>query len=235
MSCRRVPLHHRLVRQTSALFFAGALAGCASTSAPSMPTTTSAPLVGPLCGAPGRPCRCADDGEALGDVPSGHKRFEVRLLQASDSETAVTIAGVGTLVRPSGQAGDRCFYVDLPAGQSRAVTVHARGARRERGVAIGYSIREYNPARPGFYTIVQQQCGDATAVCPHDDAGDWGAEYQNGRGGWDPCSSTRVEGYRAEGGFYDRHATDVDISFSLKVYGFVPRRAPGDEGCGGAP
>ena len=211
------------------------LLACSSATAPPMPTTTSAPLAGSACGAPGRPCRCAEDGEALGDVPAGKKRFEVRLQQASDSETAVTIAGVGTLVRPSGQQGDKCFYLDLTAGQTHAVTVHARGARRERGVSIGYSIREYNPAGPGFYMLVRQQCGDATAVCPFDDAGDWGADYANGRGGWDRCSSTRVEGYQASGGFYDRHPTDVDVSFNLKVYEFVPRRAPGEEGCGGAP
>lgn len=206
-----------------------------SATAPPMPTTTSAPLVGSMCGTPGRPCRCADEGEGLGDVPAGKKRFEVRLAQAADSETAVTIEGVGTLLRPSGEQGDRCFYLDLAAGQSHAVTIHGRGARRERGMSIGYTIREYDPRAHGFYTLVRQQCGDATSVCPHDDAGDWGTEYANGRGGWDPCSSTRVEGYRAVGGFYDRHATDVDIALTLKVYAFVPRRQPGEQGCGGAP
>lgn len=200
-----------------------------------MPTTTTAPLTSSLCGTPGRPCRCAEDGESLGDVPAGKKRFEVRLAQVSDTESAVTLGGVGTLLRPSGQQGDRCFYVDLAAGRSVPVTVHARGARRERGMAIDFSIREYDPRSPGFYTIVRQQCGDATSVCPFDDAGDWSTDYGTRRGGWDQCSSTRVEGYHAEGGFYDRHATDVDVSFSLKVYEFVPRRRPGEEGCGGAP
>lgn len=215
----------------------GALAACGGTSAAAMPTSTTAPLAGAACSAQGQPCRCAEDGESLGDVPAGKKRFEVRMTQVSDSETAVTIGGIGTLLRPSGLQGDKCFYVDLTGGQTYPVTVHGRGKRRERGLAIGYSIREYNPAgeTPGMYTIVGQQCGDATSVCPHDDAGDWAAEYQVGRGGWDPCSSTRVESYQASGGFYDRHATDVDITFGLKVYQFVPRRAPGEQGCGGAP
>ena len=198
-----------------------------------MPTATTAPLMGSMCGSPGQPCRCADEGENLGDVPAGKKRFEFRLAQVGDTETAVTLGGIGTLLRPSGQQGDRCFYVDLGAGEAVPVTAHARGARRERGMAIAYTIREYDPQSRGFYTVVHQQCGDATSVCPHDDSGDWGAEFSNGRGGWDPCSSTRVEGYQAEGGFYDRHATDVDISFTLKVYRFVPRRRPGEQGCGG--
>lgn len=211
------------------------LAACGGATAGDLPSTTSAPLVGSLCGTPGVPCRCADEGEGLGDVPAGKKRFEVRLGQVSDSETGVTMPGVGTMRRASGQQGDQCFYVDLPAGRSQHVTVHARGARRERGMAVAYIVREYDPRAHAFYTLVRQQCGDATSVCPHDDAGDWSAEYSNGRGHWDPCSSTRVEHYQAMGGFYDRHPTDVDISFDLKVYSFVPRRQPGEPGCGGAP
>src|SRR5687767_11793324 len=87
------------------------LAGCGSTSATEMPTTTSAPLVGATCGAPGRPCRCAQEGESLGAVPAGRKRYEVRLQQVSDTETGVTLFGIGSLRRPSAQGGDLCFYV----------------------------------------------------------------------------------------------------------------------------
>ena len=116
-------------------------------------------------------------------------------------------------------------------GERYAVTVHGRGARRERGLALGYSIREYNPAGPGFYRIIEQLCGDATAACPHSDASDWGRDYENGRGGWDPCSSTRVEGYRAQGGFFEGHMTDAQLSFTLNVYRFTPERLPGSERC----
>jgi hypothetical protein len=206
------------------------LAGCMS-GPPPFPTSTSAALTGSMCGAPGRPCRCAQDGEALGDVPAGRKRFEVRLAQVSESEAGVSIEGIGDVVRPGGEQGDRCFYVDLEAGRTYGVTVQARADRRERGLALGYTIREYNPAGPGFYTIVGQQCGDATAACPFDDPSDWISDYQRSRGRWDPCSSTKVRGYQAAGGFYDRHPMDAQIRFSLEVYRFTPRSAPGAEGC----
>jgi hypothetical protein len=210
-----------------------AVVSCGSATATDMPTTTTARLFGAMCGVPGQPCRCADELEDLGHVTAGRKRFEVRLGQVSESESAVTIDGVGTLVRPPGEQGDRCFYLDLAAPSSYAVTVHGRGASRERGVAVAYMIREYDPRTRRFYMLVNQQCGDATSVCPHDDAGDWSTEYANGRGGWDPCSSTRIERYEAMGGFYDRHPTDVDITFTMRVYEFTPRREAGSEGCGG--
>ncbi|MBI2894291.1 MAG: hypothetical protein HYY06_12130 [Deltaproteobacteria bacterium] len=209
---------------------ASLLAACAS-AAPAFPASTSAELVGTSCGSPGRPCRCVESGETLGEVPAGKKRFEVRLPQISESDTGVSLAGVGDVVRPSGEQGDRCFYIDLEAGRTYAVTVHGRAARRERGLSLGYTIREYNPRGPGFYTIIDQVCGDATAACPIDDPSGWTSDYQSGRGRWDPCSSTRVEGYTAQGGFYDRHPTDAQISFALKVYEFEPRRLPGAEGC----
>lgn len=198
---------------------------CTVAGPPAFPERITAPLAGPRCDDPHRPCRCVDDAESAGTPPEGVRRFEVRLPGTRGTASAVEIEGVGAVRREADDIAGSCFYLDLSPGATYRVRYLAQTDNRNRGITVAFSLRELGPE--GWYNVIQQRCGTADTPCRYESVSDWIRAVESGHRFHDPCSSSRIEGARVDGGLYDRHFIDAQFSFNLILRHHPPTEAPG--------
>jgi len=196
---------------------------------------TSAALVGARCAPTGCTCRdldkVADQKESVPPA-DGKKRYEVRV-GPTTQPTWVRIAGVGTLYHGSNVGGELCFYVDLPAEGKVAVSYRGQAETKGEGVHARVALREYSAKGPWWYDSFEFVCG-GDRPCSAAGLRDW-RENASGLSGnlKDPCGSTKIRDIRFD---VDRagdevNAGQVDLHFTLDIYPFAPRFAPGAEEC----
>jgi hypothetical protein len=202
------------------------VAACHVAGPPELPDAVTATLVGPRCDRPGRPCRCDLSQRPVGAPPAGHRRFEIRLPQAIGTRSAVDIDGIGAVVRDENDAEGSCFYLDLDPGATYRVRYLAAAHDRNRGLTAAFSVRELGPDGDSWYDVVQQRCGTNDTPCHHESVQDWTRSIEGGHRFHDPCGSTRIAGMRVDGGLYDRHFADVQISFDLTLRHHPPTAPP---------
>lgn len=215
----------------------GLLCGCASKPAP---PTASYPLNTTLQPTSGRctdqTCRCrpldASGEQGEDGVPSGHKRFELRI-PASTSAIWVEVARQGVYYKAPNRAGATCFYVDLMPGE-HTITLHAEDRHEEVGLKAGLTIQEYGAA-PAWYRSFQLACGTGASDCTRTEMAAW-KKFQDGlpRGVLDPCGSTMVREVRFGGTRahrMDDNYRTLTLRFNLKIYAFTPHQPPGSPEC----
>jgi len=199
---------------------------CMVPQTPTLPEATSAPLVGERCTAGTSPCRCVAPGESPGSPAEGHRRFEVLLPRNQGTRNAVVIEGLGAMVGDTSQPEDSCYYIDLPIGASPQVTYMAESENRDRGLTVGFSIREAG-ADGGWYGVLEQHCGSGQTPCRYESVEDWTSAVEGGHRFHDPCGSTSLDGMRVDGGLYNRHFTDAQLTFTLILSHDPPEGLPG--------
>jgi hypothetical protein len=174
------------------------------------------------------------EGQAEEGIAPGHKRFEFRLPR-TPSPIWVAVEGKGVFYKPPESLAPSCFYLDLTPGEHR---VNLRGEKRdpEVGLQAGLEIYEHGPkSGPYWYRVFDFVCGGNANRCTKGAAQSW-VEFQRKlpRGVLDPCSSTMIRGVGVDGVREERLLTDfldLDLAFTLKIYGFEPYRSPGSPEC----
>lgn len=207
------------------------LAACGGSSGlsigPVPPATTSAVLAGPLCA--GTECTCADgpaDGGAGVPDDGIHKRFEVRLKSAQALWATIGDAHLYKSV----ERASACFYLDLPAGQTK---VELR-ASDPNGASAAWSIRELGTKTKSYYDTFDFNCG-APGVCSFDELDTIKAAYLNLEEHLhDRCGSTQIKSLAwATGHAPDQqHPNDVLVNFVLDIRSWAPWKQHGDPTCG---
>ncbi len=213
-----------------------ACGGAASRSPAVVLTPPPEPLsrgtfVGPLCEA--QVCRCRQGGMTAGDdgvgepaEGSGVKRFEIRI---GPSEHALWVTLDDMVLYKSTARAEDCFYVDLGPGE------HRMGLRASQpgGVAARVEVSEYAPATRSWYRTFTFACG-APGVCSHADLDAYKAGLARfARGIHDPCGSVKVKalGWDVGRAPDQQHPDDLQVGWTLQLYGFAPRHPHGHPAC----
>jgi hypothetical protein len=213
------------------------LCGCAASTrtAPVLPTKTTLVTASARCR--GGSCECrtldSDEGQAEEGIPSGQKRFEFRLPRTT-SAVWVTVEGKGVFYKPPEDVQPACFYLDLGPGEHK-VAVHSERRDVEVGLQTGLAVSEYGPkVSAHWYRSLDFVCGGGNK-CTKEAMESWVvAQRQLPRGILDPCGSTLIRGVTFGGAREERllpEYVDLDLRFSMKVYGFETRRSPGSPEC----
>jgi hypothetical protein len=179
-------------------------------------------------------CRVADNEAETDPPPEGKKRIEIRL--AADGGSASLDGGLGHFEAFGPQ--ESCFYVDVPAGQTKEVSFLARADKPAYGVAPRFRMAEYGPKGPFWYAIIDVECKGQQGRCDRQGADAWAARNQRDRkrGRLDPCGSAVVSklAWDASGGEHDRDGglfRDLTVRFALEVKKFATQFAPGSTEC----
>lgn len=197
--------------------------------------TTLTPFASARCS--GGRCECRSLEAALGQaeegIAPGQKRFEFRLPR-TPSALWVSVEGRGVFYKPPEQVLPVCFYLDLPPGEHR-VTVHAERKDLEVGLQSGLTLYEYGAKEgPHWYRALEFVCG-GLGKCEKPGMQQWVADQRRlPRGVLDPCGSTMIRGVQVTGTREERLLTeylDVDLTLTMKIYGFETFRQPGSAEC----
>ena len=132
---------------------------------------------------------------------------------------------------------ETCYYVDLRPGEY-PFRLDARELTLGSGLVPVVKIREYGPAGPYWYEIIEVSCGMGEAHCTLTAAQEAGQHWmeRRKRGRLDPCGSIMVNGLRwdtsggkavQDGGFLQ----DFRAEFTLDVKAYPTRHAPGSAAC----
>lgn len=228
--------------------------GCAGSQAPTVKKAhrvdqTAATLAGHRC-TTATTCRCRDAGLASDRVeknaPAGdNKRFEFRVSSVS-GQVWVTVDGQHKLYKNRERYED-CFYLDLGPGQ-HSVAIAGKADPSEPGVGLGLHVSEYRAkgkrkAKGGekageayelaWYDSFIMSCG-VPGTCSRDQLVDWQDQIGGDRRLLrDHCGSSKVENLRwGTGRLPDGiHPEEIELSFELKIYPFVPRHLPRAAAC----
>ena len=188
-------------------------------------------FAGPLCS--GDACRCRDAsaaadggaGEPIGEI-GAIKRFEVRI-GPSEHELWVTVDDM-VLYKGTARAED-CFYLDLGPGD------HQMGLRasHQGGIAARVAVSEYAAGTKSWYETFRFGCG-APGPCSHTELDEYKANLTTyKRGIHDPCGSVKVKQIGWDTGIApdQMHPDDLQVAWTIQLYGFVPKKPHGDASC----
>lgn len=216
------------MKQTLQILAAAALMGSACTveGPPAFPDNTSAMLAGPLCDIPDQPCRCATDPSQAGQPAQGYRRFEIQLGNTRGTSSAVTVEGIGTFLRDESNPEGSCFYFDTRLGSTHHVRYLAQSSNRDRGISVAFNMREVADEQ-GWYSVLEQRCGSSSQSCRYESVEDWTRAISSGHRFHDRCGSTDLIDMRVDGGLYDRHFIDAQLTFDMLTRDEGPRGEPG--------
>jgi hypothetical protein len=192
-------------------------------------TVTKATLAGPLC--EGDKCTCRDlnaaaDGGAGAPATGDQKRFEFHIGPAS---IALWVRVDDMVLYKSDEHAEDCFYVDLTNGAHK---IELRGSQ-DGGLSAALDVHEYGPQSKSWYDTFHFNCGSPGA-CSTDELDEWKGELTKyKRGLQDPCGSTKVRALTWDAGQApdQQHPKDLQVDFTLEIYGFEPDKAHGDPQC----
>ncbi len=188
--------------------------------------TTRATLAGPLCDA--QSCRCRTrDADAGVPGSTAVKRFEVKVGPV-DNEMWVQVGSM--VLYKSSERATECFYVDLTAGETHAVTLRAK---RSGGFGARVSISEQGAKGPWWFDTFEFACG-GPGTCDKGSLRDFKARASLvKRHLFDPCGSTKVRNLAWQKGRMPDAQTpeDLEVRLDLQVYDFAPKHAPDSAEC----
>jgi hypothetical protein len=186
----------------------------------------------------GSSCACrpllGGDQEEARPPAAGHKRYEIRL-PTGTHPAWVEVKGLGVVFRPAHRAEETCVYVDFAPGDHE-ITYVGQERERDQGFPAILRVYEYGSRARAWYEAFLLDCGVAEGRCTKNALDDWiKATQAIPQRTVDPCSSTRFAQLRWGA---DRHEGDalknLALTFTLKVYKFVPTRPPRSRCEGGA-
>jgi hypothetical protein len=195
----------------------------------------STALAGARC--QGGQCRCRRPGDNAETAPpaADYKRFEIRM-SAGTGKIELTSPTLGRLEHDG--AGEKCYYVDLPAGSNHEFVIDSREAQKGEGLTPSVHIAEYGPKGPWWYDVLAISCGTREHLCDRATAKDWENSWlaERKRGRLDACGSTVVSALKwdTSGGLamMDGGALrDFRVQFVLQVKSFATQLAPRDPRC----
>jgi hypothetical protein len=160
-------------------------------------------------------------------VPTGYRRFEMRLASV-DPALLVGLSGQPFELRPNSESGDTsCWYFDLPIGQTEV----SLRAREYQGTPVHatLSFAEYLPESQLWFPVVQVRCGSAQQGCGPDELS---AKKQAIFSSKDRCARSEVKELHWNGGVDQDRYLDLDLRFQILVN---PMDARLDPKCPGAP
>jgi hypothetical protein len=188
-------------------------------------TRTTGTLSGPLCQYDR--CTCRSGNADVGEAEGARKRFEIRLVSAQP--LWLTMPG-DTVLYKDAEKVEACFYVDLAPG-AHPITLRASN---KDGVSAELFVRELGTQTKSWYDTFHFECGQPGA-CSFEELAALKSEYaQYQRGLHDPCGSVKMKGITWDHGKAPdgTHPSELQVSATLDVYKFAPRKPHGDPTCG---
>jgi hypothetical protein len=177
-------------------------------------------------------CRKGDlDGEEQTAVPTGKKRYEIRLSSAPGPAWVVVD---GQRFKKGVEAVESCAYVDLDPGD-REVQVQGLAEKGGEGyVGLALTLSEYAPEKITWYRAASLSCGLPSGGCTTEELRQIQSSVENDRRALtDVCGTARVSALKwRTGRLADGvHPGEVRLAFTLTVSGRVPDSSPEDPGC----